>query len=48
VNVVVPPGGTDTLTVQDLPGTTDASLIMIYLHFMKRPGSGDPSPLDLA
>ena len=47
MSVVVPPGGTDTLTVQDLPGHADPSPVMIYLHFMKRPGAGAPNTRDL-
>jgi len=34
-------------TVQDLLGHTDVSTTMIYLHVMKRPGAGGPSPLDM-
>lgn len=40
--------GTDIRTVQDLLGHSDVSTTMIYLHVMKRPGAGAPSPLDLA
>jgi integron integrase len=40
--------GIDIRTVQDLLGHTDVSTTMIYLHVMKRPGAGAPSPLDLA
>lgn len=40
--------GIDIRTVQDLLGHTDVSTTMIYLHVMKRPGAGGPSPLDLA
>ena len=38
--------GTDIRTVQSLLGHTDVSTTMIYLHVMKRPGAGAPSPLD--
>ncbi len=41
-------GGVDIRTVQDLLGHSDVSTTMIYLHVMKRPGAGAPSPLDLA
>jgi len=40
--------GTDIRTVQDLLGHADVSTTMIYLHLLKRPGAGGPSPLDLA
>jgi len=40
--------GIDIRTVQDLLGHTDVSTTMIYLHVMKRPGAGGPSPLDMA
>ena len=30
-----------------LMGHADVSTTMIYLHVMKRPGAGGPSPLDL-
>jgi len=38
--------GTDIRTVQDLLGHSDVSTTMIYLHVIKRPGAGAPSPLD--
>ncbi len=34
-------------TVQSLLYHADVSTIMIYLHVIKRPGAGAPSPLDL-
>ena len=40
-------GGVDIRTVQTLLGHSDVSATMIYLHVMKRPGAGAPSPLDL-
>jgi integrase len=40
--------GTDIRTVQNLLGHSDVSTTMIYLHVLKRPGAGAPSPLDLA
>ena len=40
--------GIDIRTVQDLLGHTDVSTTMIYLHVLKRPGAGAPSPMDLA
>lgn len=39
--------GTDIRTVQSLMGHTSVETTMIYLHVMKRPGAGGPSPLDL-
>jgi integron integrase len=39
--------GTDIRTVQDLMGHTSVETTMIYLHVLKRPGAGGPSPLDL-
>ncbi len=38
--------GTDIRTLQQLMGHADVSTTMIYLHVMKRPGAGAPSPLD--
>jgi site-specific recombinase XerD len=40
--------GTDIRTVQNLLGHASVKTTMIYLHVMKRPGAGAPSPLDLA
>tara|TARA_R110002096_G_scaffold253095_1_gene445989 strand:- start:1444 stop:2856 length:1413 start_codon:yes stop_codon:yes gene_type:complete len=40
--------GVDIRTVQELMGHSDVSTTMIYLHVMKRPGAGAPSPLDYA
>jgi len=39
--------GTDIRTVQSLMGHSSVETTMIYLHVMKRPGAGAPSPLDL-
>lgn len=39
--------GIDIRTVQDLLGHVDVSTTMIYLHVLKRPGAGGPSPLDM-
>ncbi len=39
--------GTDIRTVQSLMGHASVETTMIYLHVMKRPGAGAPSPLDL-
>jgi len=38
--------GIDIRTVQDLLGHADVSTTMVYLHLMKTPGAGAPSPLD--
>lgn len=40
--------GIDIRTVQDLLGHSDVTTTMIYLHVMKRPGAGGPSPLDIS
>jgi len=39
--------GIDIRTVQDLLGHSNIDTTMIYLHVIKRPGAGGPSPLDL-
>ncbi len=39
--------GTDIRTVQTLMGHSSVETTMIYLHVIKRPGAGGPSPLDL-
>ena len=39
--------GTDIRTVQTLMGHASVQTAMIYLHVMKRPGAGGPSPRDL-
>jgi site-specific recombinase XerD len=39
--------GTDIRTVQSLMGHAHVETTMIYLHVMKKPGAGAPSPLDL-
>jgi site-specific recombinase XerD len=39
--------GTDIRTVQSLMGHASVETTMIYLHVMKKPGAGAPSPLDL-
>ena len=45
--VIYPSPGTDIRTVQSLMGHSSVETTMIYLHVMKRPGAGAPSPLDL-
>ena len=37
----------DIRTVQSLLGHASVETTMIYLHVMKRPGAGEPRPLDL-
>jgi len=44
----LPENGVDIRTLQDPMGHSDVSTTMIYLHVMKRPGAGAPSPLDFA
>ena len=39
--------GTDIRMVQSLMGHAHVETIMIYLHVIKKPGAGAPSPLDL-
>ena len=39
--------GIDIRTLQDLLGHADVSTTMIYLHIVRRPGAGAPSPLDI-
>lgn len=39
--------GTDIRTVQTLMGHASVETTIIYLHVIKRPGAGGPSPLDL-
>ncbi len=39
--------GTDIRTVQSLLGHASVVTTMIYLHIIRRPGAGTPSPLDL-
>jgi site-specific recombinase XerD len=39
--------GVDIQTVQSLLGHSDVSTTMIYLHVIKRPGAGAPSPMEL-
>ena len=39
--------GTDIRTVQSLLGHSSVETTTIYLHTLKRPGAGAPSPLDL-
>jgi len=39
--------GTDIRTVQTLMGHASVETTMIYLHVIKRPGAGGPSPLDI-
>ncbi|MEM8954428.1 MAG: integron integrase [Verrucomicrobiota bacterium] len=39
--------GVDIRSVQDLLGHESVATTMIYLHVMKKPGAGAPSPLDL-
>ena len=40
--------GIDIRTVQDLLGHSSVETTMIYRHVMRRPGTGAPSPLDMA
>jgi hypothetical protein len=40
--------GTAMRTVQDLMGHTSVETTTIFLHVMKRPGTGGPRPLELA
>ena len=39
--------GTDIRMVQSLMGHAHVETTLIYLHVMKKPGAGAPSPLDL-
>ncbi len=43
----LPESGADIRTVQTLMGHASVQTTVIYLHVMKRPGAGGPSPLDL-
>ena len=39
--------GADIRTVRSLMGHAHVETTMIYLHVMKKPGAGAPSPFDL-